>query len=241
MIHVEHLSKRFNGHAVLQDVSLRVEPSECVVLLGPSGSGKSTLLRCINLLEMPDAGRVAVGDVAVDCSRPAPREAQRQLRLRAGMVFQHFHLFPHLDALGNVVAGPVHVRGIPRPEAEAHAMEWLGRVGMAAMARRLPSQLSGGQQQRVAIARALAMNPDALLLDEPTSALDPALRGEVADVLRGLADAGTTMLLVTHDLRLAREAADRIVVLHAGCIVESGPPDRVLDSPCHEATRNLLA
>lgn len=241
MIHVEHLSKRFNGHAVLQDVSLRVEPSECVVLLGASGSGKSTLLRCINLLEMPDAGRVAVGDVAVDCSRPAPREAQRQLRLRAGMVFQHFHLFPHLDALGNVVAGPVHVRGIPRPEAEAHAMEWLGRVGMAAMARRLPSQLSGGQQQRVAIARALAMNPDALLLDEPTSALDPALRGEVADVLRGLADAGTTMLLVTHDLRLAREAADRIVVLHAGCIVESGPPDRVLDNPSHEATRQLLA
>ncbi|MFM8419673.1 MAG: amino acid ABC transporter ATP-binding protein [Verrucomicrobiota bacterium] len=241
MIHVEHLSKRFNGHAVLHDVCLRVEPSECVVLLGPSGSGKSTLLRCINLLETPDAGRVAVGDVAVDCSRPVPREAQRQLRLRAGMVFQHFHLFPHLDVLDNVVAGPVHVRGIPRAEAEAHAMEWLGRVGMAAMARRLPSQLSGGQQQRVAIARALAMNPDALLLDEPTSALDPALRGEVADVLRSLADAGTTMLLVTHDLRLAREAADRIVVLHAGCIVESGPPGRVLDNPSHEATRQLLA
>jgi ABC-type polar amino acid transport system ATPase subunit len=241
MIHVEHLSKRFNGHAVLQDVSLRVEPSECVVLLGPSGSGKSTLLRCINLLETPDAGRVAVGDVTVDCSRTVPREAQRQLRLRAGMVFQYFHLFPHLDALGNVVAGPVHVGGVPTEEAEAHAMEWLGRVGMAAMARRLPSQLSGGQQQRVAIARALAMKPAALLLDEPTSALDPALRGEVADVLRSLADAGTTMLLATHDLRLAREAADRIVVMHAGCVVESGPPDRVLDSPSHEATRHLLA
>jgi ABC-type polar amino acid transport system ATPase subunit len=241
MIAVEHLSKHFNGQPVLRDVSLHVAKSECVVLLGSSGSGKSTLLRCINQLESPDVGRITVGDVTVDCSRPVGREVQRQLRLRAAMVFQHFNLFPHLDALRNVAAAPVHVRGIPRPQAEAEAMEWLRRVGLAGHAHHVPSQLSGGQQQRVAIARALAMRPDALLLDEPTSALDPALRGEVTDVLRALAEDGTTMLLVTHDLRLARDAADRLLVMSAGEIVESGAADRVLGQPAHAATRALLA
>ena len=240
MIVVENLRKRFHGHVVLNDVSLRVERSESVVLLGPSGSGKSTLLRCINQLESPDSGRVAVGDVSIDCSRPVHREHQRQVRLRAGMVFQQFNLFPHLNALQNVAAAPIHVRRVPRPEAEADALRWLERVGLADRAAAFPSQLSGGQQQRVAIARALAMRPDALLLDEPTSALDPALRGEVADVLRDLANAGTTMLLVTHDLRLAGEAADRILVMDAGNIVESGPASEVLGNPRHPVTRQLV-
>ncbi len=241
MIAVDHLVKHFNGQRVLDDVSLRVEASQSVVLLGPSGSGKSTLLRCINQLDSPDAGRITVGDIDIDCSRPVHRELQRRLRLRAGMVFQQFNLFPHLDALQNVAAAPIHVRDLPRAKAEADALLWLERVGLAHRARSFPSQLSGGQQQRVAIARALAMRPDVLLLDEPTSALDPALRGEVADVLRDLADGGTTMLLVTHDLRLARDGADVVLVMHAGRIVESGTAPSVLDQPRHPVTRQLVA
>ena len=240
MIAVENLSKRFQEVPVLKDVSLHVDRGESVVILGPSGSGKSTLLRCINHLESPDSGRITVGDLVLDCSRPVQRELQRQVRLRAGMVFQQFNLFPHLDALQNVAVALIHVRRVPRPEAESEALRWLERVGLAEHGRKLPSQLSGGQQQRVAIARALAMRPDVLLLDEPTSALDPARRGEVADVLRDLADAGTTMLLVTHDIRLAREIADRIVVMDSGTVVESGPAAVVLEAPCHPVTRRLV-
>jgi polar amino acid transport system ATP-binding protein len=240
MITVEQLTKSFGSHRVLNGVDLRQAASESVVFIGPSGCGKSTFLRCLNQLETPDSGRVTIDDVTIDASKPVQRETQRQLRLRAGMVFQQFHLFPHLSALENILEAPVHVLGRPRREVEAEALDLLARVGLADRAHHRPSQLSGGQQQRVAIARALAMKPRALLLDEPTSALDPELREEVRDVLRRLADDGLTMLLVTHDLQLARDVADRIVFFHGGSIVESGSPTELLDHPTHPRTREFL-
>jgi polar amino acid transport system ATP-binding protein len=240
MITVEQLTKSFGSHRVLNGVDLRQAASESVVFIGPSGCGKSTFLRCLNQLETPDSGRVTIDDVTIDASKPVHRETQRQLRLRAGMVFQQFHLFPHLSALENILEAPVHVLGRPRREVEAEALDLLARVGLADRAHHRPSQLSGGQQQRVAIARALAMKPRALLLDEPTSALDPELREEVRDVLRRLADDGLTMLLVTHDLQLARDVADRIVFFHGGSIVESGSPTELLDHPTHPRTREFL-
>lgn len=240
MITVEQLTKSFGSHRVLNGVSLQQAASESVVFIGPSGCGKSTFLRCLNQLETPDSGRVTIDDVTIDASKPVHRETQRQLRLRAGMVFQQFHLFPHLTALENILEAPVHVLGRPRREVEAEALDLLARVGLADRAHHRPSQLSGGQQQRVAIARALAMKPRVLLLDEPTSALDPELREEVRDVLRRLADDGLTMLLVTHDLQLARDVADRIAFFHGGSIVESGSPTDLLDHPTHPRTHEFL-
>ncbi len=240
MIVVEGLSKRFGDRTVLKGVDHRQERGQSVVLIGPSGCGKTTFLRCLNQLETPDAGRITIADVTIEAGGRPDRERQRQLRLRAGMVFQQFHLFPHLTALGNVTEAPVHVLGRARATAEAAARELLERVGLAAHAGQRPGQLSGGQQQRVAIARALAMEPAVLLLDEPTSALDPELREEVRDVLRRLADAGCTMLTVTHDMRLARDIADTVLFFHGGTIVESGPPDRLFAEPRHERTREFL-
>jgi ABC-type polar amino acid transport system ATPase subunit len=240
MITVEKLTKSFGTHRVLDAVDHRQARSESVVLIGPSGCGKSTFLRCINHLETPDAGRVTIDDITVDCSRPVPREQQRQLRLRTGMVFQQFHLFPHLTALGNLIEAPLHVLGRPRAEVESEALKLLARVGLSDRAHYRPAQLSGGQQQRVAIARALAMQPRVLLLDEPTSALDPGLREEVRVVLRNLAEDGLTMLLVTHDLDLARDVADRILFFHEGRIVESGTPEELLDHPRHPRTVEFL-
>jgi polar amino acid transport system ATP-binding protein len=240
MITVERLSKAYGDHRVLDAVDHRQAHSESVVLIGPSGCGKSTFLRCLNQLETPDSGRVTIDDVTVDCAGPVDRELQRQLCLRAGMVFQQFHLFPHRTALENILEGPVHVLGRTRSEVEPEALQLLARVGLSDRAGHRPSQLSCGQQQRVAIARALAMKPRALLLDEPTSALDPELREEVRDVLRRLADEGMTMLLVTHDLQLARDVSDRILFFHGGRIVESGPPGEVLDRPQHPRTREFL-
>ncbi len=240
MIAVEGLRKRFGDRTVLDGIDHRQERGQSVVLIGPSGCGKTTFLRCLNQLETPDAGRITIADVTIEAGGRVDRERQRQLRLRAGMVFQQFHLFPHLTALGNVMEAPVRVLGRPRDAVEAQALGLLEQVGLSQHAGHRPGQLSGGQQQRVAIARALAMEPAVLLLDEPTSALDPELREEVRDVLRRLADEGSTMLTVTHDMQLARDIADTVLFFHAGTIVESGPPEQLFGDPVHERTREFL-
>jgi ABC-type polar amino acid transport system ATPase subunit len=230
MIHIEGLSKRFGDRRVLDGIDWSQATGETVALLGGSGSGKSTLLRCLNQLERADAGRVRIGEQSVDFSEPPSAGTQRLLRLKLGMVFQQFHLFQHRTALENVM----------EPEVRQEALGLLAKVGLEDHRDHYPSQLSGGQQQRVAIARALAMRPEVLLLDEPTSALDPRLREEVRRVLRDLAGEGMTMLVVTHDLRLARQIADRVAFLDGGRIVESGPAQRVFDSPVHDRTRDFL-
>ncbi len=240
MIVVERLTKTFGTRPVLRGVDLRQARGETVVFIGPSGCGKSTFLRCLNQLETPDGGRITIGGVTVEGGQTVTREQQRQLRLRAGMVFQQFHLFLHQTALENVMEGPLHVLRRPRAEAEALARELLQKVGLAEHANHLPGQLSGGQQQRVAIARALAMKPEVLLLDEPTSALDPELRDEVRGVLNQLADEGMTMLLVTHDMQLARQIADRVVFLDGGLVAESGPPEKLFSAPEQVRTREFL-
>jgi polar amino acid transport system ATP-binding protein len=226
MIDVRGLVKRFGTLPVLQGVDLHVDAREVVALIGPSGSGKSTLLRCINWLEVPDAGTVVI-----DGEEITPSSELARVRTKLGMVFQHFNLFPHLTALGNVIEAPIQVLRIPRREAEASGRELLRHVGLADKADVHPAKLSGGQKQRVAIARALAMQPKALLLDEVTSALDPELVGEVLVVLRRLAAKGMTMVIVTHEMRFAREVADRIVFLDAGRVIETGPPEQVFTRP----------
>ncbi len=240
MIVVERLTKTFGTRPVLRGVDLQQARGETVVFIGPSGCGKSTFLRCLNQLETPDGGRITIGGVTVEGGQTVTREQQRQLRLRAGMVFQQFHLFLHQTALENVMEGPMHILRRPRAEAEALARELLAKVGLAEHANHLPGQLSGGQQQRVAIARALAMKPEVLLLDEPTSALDPELRDEVREVLNQLADEGLTMLLVTHDMQLARQIADRVVFLDGGVIAEQGSPEQLFSAPQQARTREFL-
>lgn len=240
MIAVEQLTKSFGDRAVLRGVDLTQARGETVALIGPSGCGKSTFLRCLNRLETPDAGRVRLGDLTIEGGRGVSREQQRQLRLRAGMVFQQFHLFLHQTALENVKEGPRHILRLSHAEAEARARDLLRKVGLEGHADHLPGQLSGGQQQRVAIARALAMNPEVLLLDEPTSALDPELRDEVREVLSQLADEGLTMLLVTHDLQLAKRIADRVVFLDGGLVVEQGTPEQLFGNPRLPRTREFL-
>ncbi|MFO1459132.1 MAG: amino acid ABC transporter ATP-binding protein [Verrucomicrobiota bacterium] len=240
MIRVEGLTKSYAGIPALRGVDHGQQRGETVVFIGPSGCGKSTFLRCLNRLETPDAGCVTLGDLILDGTRtPSHRETQ-QLRRRAGMVFQQFHLFPHRTALENILEGPRHVLGLPAAECDSRARALLARVGLSDRAGHYPAQLSGGQQQRVAIARALAMNPDILLLDEPTSALDPELRDEVRTVLTGLAEEGMTMIVVTHDLRLARQVADHVVFLDAGRVEECGPPERIFGSPERERTRDFV-
>ena len=240
MIRIEGLTKRYGSTGVLQGINHAQDRGQTVVFIGPSGGGKSTFLRCLNRLETADAGRVTLGDLVMDHTAiPSARE-ERLLRQRVGMVFQQFHLFPHRTALGNVMEGPRHVLGLSAAEAESRAQDLLARVGLSDRAGHLPSQLSGGQQQRVAIARALAMHPEVLLLDEPTSALDPELRDEVRGVLRRLAGEGMTMILVTHDLRLARQVADQVVFLEGGRVGESGPPERILENPEFERTRDFV-
>ncbi|MFM7818614.1 MAG: amino acid ABC transporter ATP-binding protein, partial [Verrucomicrobiota bacterium] len=213
---------------------------ETAVLFGGSGCGKSTLLRCLNQLERADAGRIRIAGHDIDPAEEPPVEALRRLRCGVGMVFQQFHLFSHRTALENVMEGPLHVLGRLHGEVRQEALDLLSKVGLEGHADQFPHQLSGGQQQRVAIARALAMKPQVLLLDEPTSALDPQLREEVRRVLRGLAEEGMTMLVVTHDLRLARQIADRAAFLDGGRILESGPAEQVFGNPVQERTRRFL-
>jgi polar amino acid transport system ATP-binding protein len=246
-VEVHGVHKSYGGVEVLHGVDLVVEPGTVTVVLGPSGSGKSTLLRSINHLEKVDRGFVALDGELVGYRRRGEklhelkeRDLLRQ-RTRFGFVFQSFNLFPHLTALENVVEAPVSAQGRPRAEVEPEARELLERVGLGDRADARPRQLSGGQQQRVAIARALAMQPAVLLFDEPTSALDPELVGEVLAVIEDLARSGTTMLVVTHEIGFARRAADQVVFMDEGRIVEQGPPEQVLDAPRHERTRAFLS
>ncbi len=241
---VEGLSKRYGDRTVLDRVSLRLAPRETLVAIGPSGSGKTTLLRCINRLETPDAGIVRLRGEAIGVdhrSAPLPEAALARQRSRIGFVFQRFNLFVHLSALENVAIGPQRVLGLSRAEALERARAELDRVHLADHLGKRPSQLSGGQQQRVAIARALAMRPELMLFDEPTSALDPELVQEVLDVMGELAQGGMTMIIVTHEMRFARQAADRVIFMDGGAIVEQGTPDALFDAPAEERTRRFLA
>jgi polar amino acid transport system ATP-binding protein len=246
-VEITDVHKSFGALEVLKGVSLTVEPGEVTVILGPSGSGKSTLLRTINHLETIDAGLIRVDDEIMGYRLEGDRlrelreaEVLRQ-RTEIGMVFQSFNLFGHMTALQNVAEAPVRALGRPRPEAEDDARALLARVGLAGREDAYPRQLSGGQQQRVAIARALALRPKVLLFDEPTSALDPELVEEVLAVIRGLADEGTTLIVVTHEMGFAREVADTVVFMDDGLIVEQGTPDQVFGAPRHERTRSFLS
>ncbi|MFH8759358.1 amino acid ABC transporter ATP-binding protein [Streptomyces atroolivaceus] len=247
MVEIRSVHKSFGPLEVLRGIDLSVRAGEVTVVLGPSGSGKSTLLRTINHLEKVDQGWISVDGTLVGYRRSGnklyelrEREVLRQ-RTRIGFVFQNFNLFPHLTVLENVIEAPIAALGRPRKDAVAAAEKLLARVGLAEKAAAYPKQLSGGQQQRVAIARALALEPKLLLFDEPTSALDPELVGEVLDVIKDLAQGGTTMIVVTHEIGFAREVADTVVFMDEGRIVEQGPPADVLDRPVQERTRAFLS
>ena len=244
MIVVENLIKSYRATRVLQGVDHSQKRGEAVVVIGPSGCGKSTFLRCLNQLEIADEGRITIGDVTIaggGLPRNAQeREQQRRLRMRAGMVFQSFNLFPHLTVLQNITTAPRVVKAVPRAEAEAIAVSLLAKVGLADKAGAYPAQLSGGQQQRVAIARALAMEPEVMLFDEPTSALDPELRDEVLRVMRQLAEEGMTMIVVTHEMQFARDIANTILFFEGGRVLESGSPEQMFTAPTQERTRDFL-
>ena len=243
MIKVRGLHKYFGPLHVIKGVDLDVMPSEVVVIIGPSGAGKSTFLRCLNFLEEPSAGTVEIDGVEIKAREPG-REHRRhiqEIRQKAGMVFQHFNLFPHMTALGNIIEGPITVKKRPREEAIAKAEELLEWVGLSDKRDEYPSRLSGGQQQRVAIARALAMEPKIMLFDEPTSALDPELIGEVVEVMERLAGEGMTMIVVTHEIHFARDVADRVILMDEGIWIETGPPDEFFTNPKKERTKQFLA
>ncbi len=242
MIELTNIIKRYEQHEVLRGVSLTVADGEVCVLLGPSGGGKSTLLRTINGLETFDSGTIRVGDVTLPAAAGPERElALGKIRQRVGMVFQQFNLFPHRTVLQNVTEAPIHVLKQPKDTAIANARRLLDRVGMLDKQNARPGSLSGGQQQRVAIARTLAMSPEAILFDEPTSALDPRTTAEVISVMTDLAAAGQRMIVVTHAMSFARTVAHQVHILHAGTIVESGPPQQIFDDPQTEITRSFLS
>ena len=243
VLSVAGLSKSFGSLQVLKDIHFSVERGETVCLLGPSGSGKSTLLRCINWLERPDTGRILLGGEPVGVSSGGVVMNDRdlaQMRTRIGMVFQHFALWPHLTVLQNVMEAPLYVQRRAKDEVLAEAEALLRRVGLYDKKDVFPARLSGGQKQRVGIARALAMKPDLLLFDEPTSALDPELVGEVLAVMRDLAAEGMTMVVVTHEMAFAREAATRVIFMDMGTVVETGHPDAFFSSPATERARHFL-
>jgi ABC-type polar amino acid transport system ATPase subunit len=245
IVRVEGLHKYFATNHVLRGVDLEIRDREAVMIIGRSGSGKTTLLRCINFLEEPTAGTIEVDGVTLQAdplrARSRSREEEiRQIRLRAGMLFQDFNLFPHMTALENCIEAPMQVLDIPRATAVERGEHYLGVVGLTDKRDQYPSRLSGGQKQRVAIARALCMEPKVLLFDEPTSALDPELIGEVLHVMEDLAHAGTTMIVVTHEMHFANEAADRVVFMEDGVVVEQGPPEQVLNHPRSAETAHFL-
>ena len=242
MIRLSGIAKSFGENTVLDGVDLTIAEGRVTALIGPSGSGKSTLLRTANLLEMPEAGTLEIGDATVDFA-PGRRPSQGEilaLRRRTGMVFQNFQLFPHRSVADNVTEGLTTVWKWPAAKARSHAMTLLEKVGMAHKADAWPATLSGGQQQRVAIARAIAASPTLLLCDEPTSALDPELAIEVVEVLRTLAEEGMTMLMATHDLRLAAQIADHVAFLDGGQIVEEGPPETIFRTPTDPRTTRFV-
>lgn len=242
IVQVNGLNKYFDALHVLKDISFDVAPAEVICIIGPSGSGKSTLLRCINFLEQPDIGTITVNGMEVKAggSGRAYKQKIHDLRLETGMVFQSFNLFPHMTALGNVIEGPVTVKGMSVQEATEIGVHFLEKVGLDHKQESYPSRLSGGQQQRVAIARALAMQPKVMLFDEPTSALDPELIGEVLGVMQQLVEEGMTMLTVTHEMGFARRFAHRILFMNEGRIIENGPPDQVFDNPKDDRTKIFL-
>lgn len=240
IVELKNVTKRFHDKTILDGVSIAIRAGEITAMIGPSGGGKSTLLRSINGLNTIDAGEVRVGELRLTADGAQADEAAQQIRRTVGMVFQDFQLFPHLTALGNVMEAPIQIAKKSRAAAEAKGRELLTRVGLGERFHHYPSQLSGGQKQRVAIARALAMEPQVLLCDEITSALDPELKHEVLDVLEDLRRDGLTLIMVTHEIGFARRAADRVVVLAGGKIVEDGPPAQVIDAPQTERTRRFL-
>jgi ABC-type polar amino acid transport system ATPase subunit len=237
MVKVEELHKSFGELEVLRGVNIEVTRGEVVVIIGPSGSGKSTLLSCINRLEEPDRGRIWIDGEEIT----APKAKLPRIRQHIGMVFQHFNLFPHMTAIGNVMEGLVTVKKLPKREARERAMQMLDKVGLQDKAYVKPSELSGGMQQRVAIARALAMDPKVMMFDECTSALDPELITEVLDVMKELADEGMTMLVVSHEMHFAERVADRVLMFDEGLIIEEGPPEKIFTRAAKDRTRRFLA
>ena len=238
VISVKGLKKSFGKHEVLKNVSIDIEPGEVVAIVGPSGCGKSPFLRCLNLLEKPSGGQILYHDV--DLVSAPPKESARVL-LGMGMVFQQFNLFPHKTVLDNITLAPMKVQGVKREEIEPRAMALLKTVGLEEKRDAYPNQLSGGQQQRIAIARALAMQPELMLFDEPTSALDPEMVGEVLDVMKKLAADGMTMLVVTHEMGFAREAADRVIFIDEGVIVEDSAPEAFFTTPKNKRLQDFLS
>ena len=239
------IEKYFGSHHVLQGVSLAVRQHETVMIIGRSGSGKTTFLRCLNFLEEPTVGSVVMGDLKIDAdplqkSGRKRRADIRQLRQQTGMLFQDFNLFPHMSVIENCIEAPIHVKGMRKDEAIATAERYLEKVQLLDKRDEYPARMSGGQKQRAAIARAMSMEPQVLLFDEPTSALDPELIGEVVVVMEQLAHEGATMIVVSHEMAFAREAADRVIYVEGGVIVEEGPPEQVLDDPKEEATKQFL-
>lgn len=244
IIRIANLNKHFGPLHVLKDVSLAVNEQEVVCVIGRSGSGKSTLLRCINFLEQPTQGLIEVDGLLVDVEQHRLTDQQKQvvhdIRLRTGMVFQEFNLFPHLSVIDNLIEAPVTVKKMPREQAIALAEKYLAKVGLMMKRDEYPARLSGGQKQRVAIARALTMEPKVMLFDEPTSALDPELIGEVLEVMKQLAREGTTMLVVTHEMSFAQEVANRVVYMDEGQIIEESTPTRMFTAPNDPRTRQFL-
>ena len=245
IVRLTGVEKYFGTNHVLRGIDLEVRQREAVMLIGRSGSGKTTLLRCVNFLEEPTVGTVEIDGLVLEADPLKARsrthqEQIRQMRLRAGMLFQEFNLFPHMSVLANCIEAPTRVLGLAPAAAVERAERYLQQVGLIEKRDEYPARLSGGQKQRVAIARALSMEPKVLLFDEPTSALDPELIGEVLKVMEDLAHGGTTMIVVTHEMHFAREAADRIVFMENGVVVEQGPPEQILDAPREDGTRRFL-
>lgn len=236
MIKVEQLHKSFGKLDVLKDISTEIKKGDVVAIIGPSGSGKSTFLRCLNLLEVPTKGRISIDGTDIT----QPKADIMKIRQKIGMVFQHFHLFPHMTVLENLVYAPVKVKGVAKDVARQKGMDLLKRVGLAEKADVYPNRLSGGQKQRVAIARSLAMEPEIMLFDEPTSALDPEMVKEVLEVMKSLAHTGITMAIVTHEMGFAREVADRICFLDEGRLVEDASPQEFFTNPKSERARQFL-
>lgn len=237
MIEVRNLKKAFGSNIVLRDISTDIQHQEVLVVIGPSGSGKSTFLRCLNLLEQPNGGSVKIeGKDIMD-----PTNKINEIRMELGMVFQRFHLFPHMKVIDNIMLAPIQVRKWSEEKARKKALELLAKVGLSDKADAYPDSLSGGQAQRVAIARALAMEPKIMLFDEPTSALDPEMVGEVLAVMKQLAKEGMTMVVVTHEMGFAREVGDRVMFMEQGVIVEEGKPTQIFENPQQERTKSFLS
>ncbi|GEN88253.1 amino acid ABC transporter ATP-binding protein [Oceanobacillus sp. FSL W8-0428] len=236
MIKADNITKVFGKNEVLKGISTTVGKGEVVTIIGPSGSGKSTFLRCLNLLEEPTSGQIYINDEEIT----SPRVNKMEIRKNIGMVFQHFHLFPHMTALENVMYAPQKVKGLSKKEAEQIGKNLLARVGMTDKEKAYPNRLSGGQKQRVAIARALAMEPEIMLFDEPTSALDPEMVKEVLDVMKGLTETGMTMVIVTHEMNFAKEVADKVLFLDDGVLLEETEPNTFFTNPSTERAQSFL-